>query len=404
MGEAEQFAIQFGALVEASCTTGRLKTLVLYKATDKNLTKAKGSIRKVGGEPILQLERFWSEGRLTHENLSFDKITAVLPGYLGMEFRQADLTTENGSASLMVSQKGKVTLLTKGELKNPETMTKGTLTATDNNRAKHRLLTGEEDFLRYLGVSDEKGRVHDKRQAKFRQICRFTEYIKEAAETLPQEGTLYVADLCCGKSYLSFAAYYTLTTILGRTVDMTCVDLKASVIAECAQIAEGLHYEGMHFLCQNIFDYKPENVPHLVISLHACDTATDAVLEVAMTCGALTVLSTPCCHHEMNHKLNCPAVDFIGERPLLRQKFCDAATDALRLLRLEAMGYRTDATELIDPEDTPKNIMLRAWKKKNWDKNAREASQKWDRYRDTYRFLYGTEPAPLPHINGNQFE
>ncbi len=392
MREAERFA----SLVQKACETGRLKNLVLYKAADKNLSKAKGSIRKVSGEPVLQLERFWSEGRLTHENLPFSAIAQVLPGYLGDEFRQADLTTENGTASLMISQKGKVTLLVKGELKTPDAMVEKPAEVSDNNRAKHRLLTGEEDFLRYLGVSDEKGRVHDKRQAKFRQICRFTEYIKEAAETLPKDGTLYVADLCCGKSYLSFAAYYTLTQILGRTVDMTCVDLKKSVIDECGQIAKGLHYDGMHFLCQDIFDYKPENAPHLVISLHACDTATDAVLEVAMTCGALTVLSTPCCHHEMNQKLNCPAVDFIGERPLLRQKFCDAATDALRLLRLEAMGYRTDATELIDPEDTPKNIMLRAWKKKSWDKDSPEAAQKWERYRDTYRFLYGTEPKPLP--------
>ncbi len=392
MREAERFA----ALVQRACETGRLKTLVLYKAVDKTLSKAKGSIRKVSGEPVLQLERFWSEGRLTHENLPFAAIGEALPAYLGEEFRQADLTTENGTASLMISQKGKVTLLIKGELKNPDAMSEKPAEVSDNNRAKHRLLTGEEDFLRYLGVSDEKGRVHDKRQAKFRQICRFTEYIKEAAETLPKDGTLYVADLCCGKSYLSFAAYYTLTKILGHTVDMTCVDLKKSVIDECDQIAKGLRYDGMHFLCQDIFDYKPENATHLVISLHACDTATDAVLEVAMTCGALTVLSTPCCHHEMNHKLNCPAVDFIGERPLLRQKFCDAATDALRLLRLEAMGYRTDATELIDPEDTPKNIMLRAWKKKNWDKDSPEAKQKWERYRDTYRFLYGTEPTPLP--------
>ena len=115
-----------------------------------------------------------------------------------------------------------------------------------------------------------------------------------------------------------------------------------------------------------------------------------------MTNGAEVVLSTPCCHHDMNKRLNCPAVDFIGERPLLRQKFCDAATDALRLLRLEAMGYRTDATELIDPEDTPKNIMLRAWKKYGWKKDSPEAVRKWERYRDTYRFLYGEEPPALP--------
>ena len=390
-------SIRFAGLVLAAAKAGKIRSCTLYKSTEKELTKAKGSVKKIGGEPVLQLERFWTEGRLTHENIPFAEITDVLPGYLETQFRQADLVTADGSASLMISSKGKVTLLVKGELKQPENMTvTGITDVSANNRAKNHLLTGEEDFLRHLGVSDEKGRVHDKRQSKFRQICRFVEYIKDAAESLPKEGKLYVADLCCGKSYLSFAAYYTLTAILGREVDMVCVDLKESVIRECAEIAAGLHYDGMHFLCQNIFDYQPENPPHMVISLHACDTATDAVLEVAMRNRAWVVLSTPCCHHDMNNRLNCPAVDFIGERPLLRQKFCDAATDALRLLRLEAMGYKTDATELIDPEETPKNIMLRAWKKHGWKPDSPEAVQKWERYRDTYRFLYSEEPPALP--------
>lgn len=390
-------SIRFAGLVLAAAKAGKIRSCTLYKSTEKELTKAKGSVKKIGGEPVLQLERFWTEGRLTHENIPFAEITDVLPGYLETQFRQADLVTADGSASLMISSKGKVTLLVKGELKQPENMTAAGITdVSANNRAKNRLLTGEEDFLRHLGVSDEKGRVHDKRQSKFRQICRFVEYIKDAAESLPKEGKLYVADLCCGKSYLSFAAYYTLTAILGREVDMVCVDLKESVIRECAEIAAGLHYDGMHFLCQNIFDYQPENPPHMVISLHACDTATDAVLEVAMRNRAWVVLSTPCCHHDMNNRLNCPAVDFIGERPLLRQKFCDAATDALRLLRLEAMGYKTDATELIDPEETPKNIMLRAWKKHGWKPDSPEAVQKWERYRDTYCFLYSEEPPALP--------
>lgn len=390
---------RFSTLVKGAAQTGKLRSCTLYKSTEKELTKAKGSVKKIGGEVVLQLERFWTEGRLTHENIPLKEIPSVLPKYLGTQFRQGDLVTENGSASLMISQKGKVTLLVKGELKNPLTAEEANVPETTNDRAKNRLLTGEEDFLRVLGVSDEKGRVHDKRQAKFRQICRFTEYIKEAADSLPKEGTLYIADLCCGKSYLSFAAYYTLTQLLGREVDMVCVDLKESVIRECAGIAQKLHYDGMHFLCQDIFQYQPTTPPDLVISLHACDTATDAVLEVAMRNGAKVVLSTPCCHHEMNRKLNCPAVDFIGERPLLRQKFCDAATDALRLLRLEAMGYRTDATELIDPEDTPKNIMLRAWKKKGWRSDSPEATQKWERYRDTYRFLYGEDAPALPNRN-----
>jgi len=392
----EEACRRFAELVSVCVSAGALQNLTLYKSIQKELQKAKGSIKKVGGVPVLQLERFWSEGRLTHENISEGSISDTLYAGLMSQFRQADLIVPGGSASLLLSAKGKVTLLVKGSLKSPEAITEVPLQPENNNRQKKHVLTGDEDFLRKLGISDGAGRVHDKKQSKFRQICRFSEYICDAAKSLPVDGKLYIADLCCGKSYLSFAAYHTLTAVLGRDVDMVCVDLKESVIRECTEIAETLHYEGMHFLCQNIFDYQPENPPHMVISLHACDTATDAVLEVAMRSGAKVVLSTPCCHHDMNKRLNCPTVDFIGEKPLLRQKFCDAATDALRLLRLEAMGYKTDATELIDPEDTPKNIMLRAWKRPGWKQDGPEAAQKWKRYQDTYRFLYDEEAPALP--------
>lgn len=179
---------------------------------------------------------------------------------------------------------------------------------------------------------------------------------------------------------------------------MDCVDRKASVMTECTEIAEKLGYTGMHFACGDIFEYMPAQRPHMVISLHACDTATDAVLEVAMKTQAQIILSTPCCHHDMNRRLDCPTLSFIGERPMLRQKFCDAATDALRLLRLEAMGYKTDATELIDPEDTPKNILLRGFLRPRFDRRSPEAIAKWERYRSAYRFLYNEEPPALPEI------
>ena len=320
----------------------------------------------------------------------------ILPRYLPTQFHKAELVTDYGTASLLCSQKGKITLLTKGNIRSGGV--NAPMRTAGNDRDKNRLLTGAESFLRALDISDANGRVHDKRQAKFRQICRFTEYIRDAAEKLPKNGTLYVADLCCGKSYLSFAVYYYITAVLHRDVIMDCVDRKASVMTECTEIAEKLGYTGMHFACGDIFEYMPAQRPHMVISLHACDTATDAVLEVAMKTQAQIILSTPCCHHDMNRRLDCPTLSFIGERPMLRQKFCDAATDALRLLRLEAMGYKTDATELIDPEDTPKNTLLRGFLRPRFDRRSPEAIAKWERYRSAYRFLYNEEPPALPEI------
>lgn len=387
---------EFAEICRKCVQNGGITSMTLYDAVVPELQKARGKCLMIGGEMVLQLERQWSEGRVTHENIPADEMEQILPRYLPTQFHKAELVTDYGTASLLCSQKGKITLLTKGNIRSGGV--NAPMRTAGNDRDKNRLLTGAESFLRALDISDANGRVHDKRQAKFRQICRFTEYIRDAAEKLPKNGTLYVADLCCGKSYLSFAVYYYITAVLHRDVIMDCVDRKASVMTECTEIAEKLGYTGMHFACGDIFEYMPAQRPHMVISLHACDTATDAVLEVAMKTQAQIILSTPCCHHDMNRRLDCPTLSFIGERPMLRQKFCDAATDALRLLRLDAMGYKTDATELIDPEDTPKNILLRGFLRPRFDRRSPEAIAKWERYRSAYRFLYNEEPPALPEI------
>ena len=152
-----------------------------------------------------------------------------------------------------------------------------------------------------------------------------------------------------------------------------------------------LQFDTLKFYCGDISAYEPEFTPSLVISLHACDTATDMVLENAVKWGARVILSTPCCHHELNHTINCPALAFVTEHSMLRQKLCDAATDALRLKLLEANGYTVDALELIDPEETPKNIMLRAIKKGNADSPA--ARRAMEEYLAARRFLLGGDRA-----------
>jgi hypothetical protein len=143
----------------------------------------------------------------------------------------------------------------------------------------------------------------------------------------------------------------------------------------------------MEFVCGDIMAYDMRLKPHLVISLHACDIATDIVLNKASENGAEVILSTPCCHHELNHTLNCEPLSFVSKHSMLRQKMCDALTDGLRLLKLEANGYKVDALELIDPEDTPKNIMLRAIKRKNVNPERQKALQ--EEYERTRAFLLG---------------
>ncbi len=378
----------FAELVQKSLSSGGFVNVVFHSPAAGDRLKAKGTAKAIGGKTILQVETSLTEGRVTHENIDEADVAASVVRYFD-PFRKADLTDKNGTASLMISKKGTVTLLEHGKI-GMTTVEKPQ--ESGNDRAKSHLLTGKEDFLKALGVSDASGRIHDKKQAKFRQICRFSEYIAEAAAKLKQDGELYVCDLCCGKSYLSFAAYHVLTAVLGRKVKMSCVDLKKSVIDYCADIAKNAGMDGMEFLCMNIDDFEPQREPDLVISLHACDTATDIVLNFAVRHHADAILSTPCCHHQMNRELDCPTLDFIAERPVLRQKLCDAATDALRLLMLDAAGYKTDATEFIDPEDTPKNIMLRAYRRKKWNPDAKEALDKRERYRAAYFFMYGKYP------------
>ena len=157
----------------------------------------------------------------------------------------------------------------------------------------------------------------------------------------------------------------------------------------CAAAAKEAGFGGMEFRAMNVEDFVPERTPDLVISLHACDTATDTVLDLAASAGAKIILSTPCCQRELNRSLDCPSLSFITDVPILRQKLASAATDALRLLKLEAEGYRTDATELIDPEDTPKNVMLRAVKRTDFDPASPEAEEKRRLFEQTAAFLFG---------------
>ncbi len=382
---------KFADICTVCVNNGVLKTVVFHSPSDKSseCLKVRGKLKNISSEIVLQLEYCLTEGRVTHKNIAKLDITEELCT-LAETFRKADLTTINGRASLMISKKGdKATVLCHGDVTSGDS-----LDVEKNNRQKRHILSGNETFLEKLGISDGQGRVRDKMQAKFRQINRFCEYIIEAAGHFCDDGTVYVADLCCGKSYLSFAAYHTITEVLGKKCIMYCVDLKKSVIDYCRGIAEKCEFDGMEFTVSDINEFTPPVSPNLVISLHACDVATDIVLECAIRCRAKVILSTPCCHHEMNEKLDCETLSFIAMRPILRQKLCTAATDALRLMRLDAAGYETDATELIDPEDTPKNVMLRGYLKKNFT-DAKKMSL-FDEYAVAYRFMYGTEPKALP--------
>ena len=340
-----------------------LKKAVFSKPEDKATQKEVASLtRKSDGTVYIMSERFTKDNKTYRRNLPLEG--AELCRMALEDYRQINIITTAGEAEIKRSKSGTVHVSDK--------RAKVAAEAEINTDSKKYIIDASRDvgFLYELGISDKNGRIHDKKQAKFRQINRFLEIVRDVEDKLPADRPAVIYDLCCGKSYLTFAVYYYFTAIKKRNVRMYGVDLKADVIEYCNAVAKHQNFEHLSFVGGNINEYVPTEAPDMVISLHACDIATDIVLANAVKWGARIILSTPCCHHEMSKQLsekaeNAPLKDelsFILDHPMLKQKFCDAATDALRVKRLESVGYSVVTLELIDPDDTPKNLMIRAVK------------------------------------------
>lgn len=370
---------------------GVLRKAVLSKSKDKSVIKAVMSPITLGDNLCLQTERFHSDNKATHKNITIDENSTSLLLDTFKDFSQINVLTQLGDCEYKVSNKGNSIIIGGDKLikKLEESDVKAT-PKSNNNREKRYILDGSEPFLVHLGVSDKNGRVFDKKQSKFRQINRFLELVRDVEDKLPDK-KIRICDLCCGKSYLSFAVYHYFANVKGYTVKMTGIDLKADVIEHCSKVASALGFNGLEFICGDIREYQTEETPSLVISLHACDVATDIVLQKAADWKTDVILSTPCCHHELNRAINCESLSFITDYSMLRQKLCDAATDALRLKRLETQGYSTSALELIDPDETPKNIMLRAIRKKSFNPYSKDAEKAREDYIKARKFLLGED-------------
>lgn len=368
-----------------------LRRAVFSKPHDKALQKMVLTLATLQGKPAFQAEFFHRDNKATHKNLQLTSDISASLCELIAAFSQVNLLCVGGECEYRESKAGKTILLGGDKLEkylNSLSNAENDDLVSSGKKEKSYILDGSEPFLRALDVSDENGRVYDRKQAKFRQINRFLELIRDVEDKLPRD-EIRICDLCCGKSYLSFAVYHYFANVKKYKVRMTGVDLKSDVIEYCSRVAQKLNFDGLEFICTDIREYKTDETPQLVISLHACDIATDIVLLKAAEWKTDVILSTPCCHHEMNHNISCEALSFITEYSMLRQKLSDAATDALRLCRLEAQGYSTSALELIDPDETPKNIMLRAIKKKNFRKDSKKAKAALDRYKAAKAFLCG---------------
>jgi len=365
-----------------------LQKIVLSKPMSDDEIKSVLTLKMVSGNTVIQVETFSKDNKVYHMNIKdnfHDEFRDLFYRYY-----QINIFSSAGNCQYMKSaKKGTETIVGNRGIWQNIRLGKGTeVQAQLNNRQKQHILQGGEEFLKKLGISDDSGRVRDRMQAKYRQINKFLEHVESIIDKLP-ENNINIYDLCCGKSYLSFAVYHYFTIVKKKKIKMVCIDLKHDVIEYCSNLASRIGFNGMEFLCMDINDYSMEDKPDLVISLHACDIATDIVLNKASDNGAKVILSTPCCHHELNHKIKCDALKFITDHSMLRQKLCDAATDALRILKLQSEGYEAVAMELIDPEDTPKNIIIKAIKKSN--PNEEKLLEYKNRYIEARKYLLGEE-------------
>ena len=378
----------FLALIEAALKKEALKKLIFSRPKSSEINKISCRLVAHRGRRLLAMEFSLPGNTVSHRNLSEDElITELLP--IIDNYRQVNLITTLGDAELKCSRSGKETVIggenLRRKLSGDAPVFEKAIESMD--KKKNYILTGEETFLKKLGISSSDGRVHDKKQGKFRQINRFLEHIQDIYDRLPAENEIKIYDLCCGKSYLSFAVYYYLTEIKKRRVFLYGADLKRDVILWCEGLAKELGYVGMRFEVGDISKIVPDEKPDMVISLHACDIATDIVLDTAIRLGAEIILSTPCCHRYLNGRIVARELSFITRYPHLSVKMCEAITDSLRLARLRANGYNVMALELTDPENTPKNTLIKAIKNHGMSIGERADAEK--EYADMLVFLLG---------------
>ncbi len=343
--------------------------IIFSKSKDEKVIKTICRLYSNKNQTFVAFETFLKDGKTSQKNISIEESVEYIKELFPKKFAQLNVISPCGDAEIKESKKGKILVSNKIDLSKSVNVQQN----LNHNKQKNYVINGDEkvDFLVALGVQDNTGKIYDKKQSKFRQINRFLEIVKDVEkEIIKGDDELYILDLCCGKSYLSFAIYYYFAILKNKKVIMDCVDLKQDVINYCKNVAEKLNYKGLNFICEDVLNFKVKKKPNLTVSLHACDIATDIVIEKGIKSNSGVILSTPCCHHEVFWQLKKQGspLDILMEHSILKGKFTDSLTDSLRCKILEIAGYQTIAIELIDPEETPKNVLIRAVKTEVVDK------------------------------------
>jgi len=376
-----------------------LVSVVISNSTEKE------KITKIKIRPVLIKEELYYQAseyigeKIFHNNYQKDELLIKLPSWFGGLFRQAEIVTKKGKATILISKKGKATINDKLSKRIPNNLDSEGLMDEIDERADNLLHNKKKNyilqegitlpFLVDLGVMTKDGLVVKAKSDKFKQINRFLEYIEDVLPYLEHERELTILDFGCGKSYLTFAMYYYLKILKGYRINVIGLDLKVDVIKQCSLLSEKYGYDNLHFLEGDIASYKGSSSVDMVVTLHACDTATDHALYKAVTWGAQVILSVPCCQHELNKQIKCDTLKPVLKYGIVKERMAALITDALRAELLETKGYRVQLLEFIDMEHTPKNILIRAVKRSvtGW-----ETEPKIDELKDCMEFL-GVSPC-----------
>ena len=325
--------------------------------------KSKDGVKKIKVRPMLKRDtlifqcELFKNNQAFHENYEAAEAVEVLAKYME-DFKQMQLETKKFTATVIVSKKGKATI----KKKQQACCTKE-VDLSHNRTKKYILQEGiQVPFLQDLGVMTADGKIVRTKFDKFRQINRFLEFVEDILPQLDKNREVTILDFGCGKSYLTFAMYYYLHELKQYDVRIIGLDLKKDVIKHCNELSEKYGYEKLRFLEGNIADYTGVNEVDMVVTLHACDTATDFALDKAVGWNAKVILSVPCCQHELNGQMKNELLAPIFKYGLIKERMAALITDAMRAEYLESQGYEAQILEFIDMEHTPKNILIRAVK------------------------------------------
>ncbi len=342
--------------------------IIISNKSDKSNEFNKIVISKIvlKDTPMYQIEKF-TDTQAFHINISICDLETTIVEYMANSYKQLNAFTTKHEYSLKISKKGKLLTNIKKNTSIKNISNSTTVdTVKKHNKDKNYLLKEGTIIppLVDLGVFTKDGQIVKSKYDKYKQINKFIEIVEDSLKNYTSK-TIKIIDFGCGKSYLTFILYYYLVEIKKMDVQITGLDLKAKVIDKCNDIAKKYGYKNLVFKLGNINSYKHPTDVDMVVTLHACDTATDYALFNAVCWNASIILSVPCCQHEVNSQIKTDNMSLITRYGIIKERTSALLTDAIRANLLEYKDYKTHVLEFIDIDHSPKNILLKAVKNKN---------------------------------------